>query len=454
MTETPDRSRPPAPGARPRVELPELREFRVGDADIGLWVAEDRQLPEVSVRLLVEAGAVREPDDRTGVAALTSRLLTEGNDRRSATEMAEWGDRLGIGFRATASHDLAFLGVGSLTETLDGALDFLAAAVREPTFPPDEAERVREELVDELERDRDEPDVVADQALARSVFGDHRYAIPSSGTPESVRGLGREDVEAFYRSRYTADDAGFVVCGDVDPEAVRDAVEERFGDWRPGEGRVDPGPPPDRARDAGRVVVVDRPGSRQAEIRLGGVGVAYGADDFYAARVANAVLGGLFNSRVNMNLREEKGWTYGAGTTFRPRRAPGPFVGRTAVQTDAAAAALEEFLGEVRGLWEDPPGEEEMELARNSLVESLPRQFETVHQVTRKVAAQVAYGLPDDYWERYPERIRAVTAREAAEAARRRMRPSGLAAVVVADADEVAGGLERRFDRVEIRDFP
>ncbi len=454
MTGAPDRTRPPEPGPRPRVELPELRTYRVGEAGIGLWVAEDRQLPEVSVRLLVEAGAVREADGRHGVAELTSRLLTEGSERRSAMEMAEWGDRLGIGFRASAGHDLAFLGVRSLAETLDGALDFLSAAVREPTFPADEADRVRKELVDELERDRDEPDVVANQALARSIFGDHRYATPSSGTPDSVRGLGRDDVEAFYRRGYTAADAAVVVCGDVDPDAVRDAVEDRFGDWRPGEGRVDPAPPPDEARDAGAIVLVHRPGSRQAEIRLGGIGVAYGDDDFYATRVANAVLGGLFNSRVNMNLREDKGWTYGAGTTFRPRRAPGPFVGRTAVQTDAAAAALEEFLGEVRGLWDDPPGEEEMELARNSLVESLPRQFETVHQVTRKVAAQIAYGLPDDYWERYPERIREVTSREAAEAARRRLRPSGLTAVVVADAGEVSDDLERRFDRVEVRDFP
>lgn len=454
MTGSIDRTRPPEPGPRPRVELPELRTFAIGDADVGLWVAEDRQLPEVSVRLLVEAGAVREEDGRIGAAELTARLLTEGSERRSATEMAEWGDRLGIGFRASAGHDLAFLGVSALAETLDGALDFLAAAVREPTFPSDETDRVRKELVDELERDRDESDVVADQALARSIFGDHRYASPSSGTPESVRGLGRDDVEAFYRRGYTAADAAFVVCGDVDPEAVRDAVEDRFGDWRPGEARVDPSAPPERARDAGTVVVVDRPGSRQAEIRLGGVGVAYGADDFYAVQVANAVLGGLFNSRVNMNLREDKGWTYGAGTAFRSRRAPGPFVGRTAVQTDAAAAALEEFVAEIRGMWGDPPDEEELELARNSLVESLPRQFETVHQVARKVATQIAYGLPDDYWERFPERIREVTAREAAEAARRRLRPSGLTAVVVADAGEVSDELERRFDRVEVRDFP
>lgn len=454
MTAAPDRTSPPEAGPPPRVELPALAKYRIGEAGTKLWVARDPQLPEVSVRLVVEAGATREPDGRTGVAELTSRLLTEGTSGRSAMEMAEWSDRLGIRVRSTAGHDFASLAVRSLSETLEGALDFLTAAVREPAFPAAETERVRRELADELERQRDEADVIADQALGRSVFGDHRYGVPSSGVPEAVTELGRDDVKAFYRRCYTGKDAAFVVCGDVAPDSVRDALEDRFGDWTAGEGRVEPDPPPETARDAGRVVVVDRPGSRQAELRLGTVGLAYGADDFYAARVANTVLGGLFNSRVNMNLREDKGWTYGAGTTFRPRRARGPFVGKAAVQTDAAADALAEFLGEVRGLWERPPDGDEMELARSSLVDSLPRQFETVHQVTRKLAAQIAYGLPEDYWERYPERIRDVTSREAAETARRRLDPGSLAAVVTAAADDVVPRLEGAFDRVEVREFP
>lgn len=454
MKAAPERTRPPEAGPLPRVELPRFRKFRPAGTPFRVWVAEDRQLPEVSVRLLVEAGATGEPEGRAGVAELTSRLLTEGTASRSAMEMAEWLDRLGAGFSASTSFDLAFLTVDTLTDTLEGALDFLREAVREPTFPGDELERVRQELVDELERDRDDADVVADHALIRAVYGDHRYGTPSSGLPERVADLTRTDVAGFFQERYGSADAAFVVCGDVDAEEIRDGLVRRFGDWREGSGRPEPSPPPERAREAGRVTVVDRPESRQADLRLGAVGLPYGADDFYAARVANCVLGGLFNSRINMNLREEKGWTYGARTRFHARRMPGPFLGEAAVQTDAAAAALAEFRDEIRGLWERPPTDEELQLARNSLVNSLPRQFETAEQVTRRVAAQLAYDLPEDYWERYQDRIREVDLEAVVDAARRRLDPAGLTAVVVARADEVVPELERSFDRVEVRSAP
>lgn len=448
-----DRTRAPEAGPLPELELPEFRTFRL-DNGIRVLVAEDHRLPEVSVRLLVEAGALAEAGRSPGVAELTSRLLTEGTADRSAMEMAEWLDRLGASFSAWAGYDGALLSVRSLSETLDGALDFLRAAAREPTFPEDEVARVRHELMDEMERDRDEASVVADHALIGAVYGDHRYGTPSSGTPESVASLGRGDVEEFYGTAYSASDAAVVACGDVDAERLRDALERRFGDWEPGGGRPAVEEPPGSAADAGRVVVVDRPGSAQAELRLGTVGLTHHADDFYAAQVTNSLLGGLFNSRVNMNLREDKGWTYGARTAFRARRAPGPFVGRTAVESGAVAPALAEFLGEIRGLWERPPSDDEMELARNASVLSLPRQFETVHQVSRKVSVQVAYDLPEDYWERYPDRIEGVTASEVSECARRRIGTDRLVSVVVARAGDVVPELEDRFDDVVVRDFP
>jgi zinc protease len=453
VSTTVDRTRAPDAGPLPELELPDLRTFRLENG-IRVWVAEDRSLPEVSVRLLVEAGALAEEGAEPGVAELTSRLLTEGTSGRSATEMAEWLDRLGASFSAWAGYDGALLSVRTLSETLDGALDFLRAAAREPTFPEEEVTRVRRELVDEMERDRDEASVVADHSLIRGVYGDHRYGTPSSGTPETVRSVGREDVAGFYDRAYSAADAAIVVCGDVEAEVLRDALEERFGDWDHGQGRPAVGDPPDAAADSGRVIVVDRPGSAQAELRLGTVGLTHHADDFYAAQVANSLLGGLFNSRVNMNLREDKGWTYGARTGFRARRAPGPFIGRTAVESGAAARALEEFMGEIRSLWERPPSEEEMRLARNASVLSMPRQFETVHQVSRKVSVQVAYDLPDDYWERYPERIESVTAPEVSELARKRIEPGRLASVVVARAEEVLPQLEERFGDVVVREFP
>lgn len=449
----PDRSRPPEPGALRPLELPEFERFTLSSG-VDVWVAEDHQLPEVSLRLVLEAGAVSEPPSAAGTAELTGRLLTEGAAGRSATEVAEWTDRLGVSFAVSSGFDATMVSLHTLSDVLGGGLDLLRAVVREPAFEPPEVERVRGELADALRRELDEADTIADHVLIREIYGDHRYGTPSSGTPESVEGLDRERVVDFHGTRYSAAGATLVACGDVDPSALGEELEARFGAWDAGPGRQDVASPTTDGGRGSRVVLVDRPGSAQAEVRLGTVGLAYGADDFFAAVLANAILGGLFNSRVNMNLREEKGWTYGARSSFSFRRAEGPFMAEAAVETEAAARAVEEFRSEIHGLWQRPPDQEEVRLAKNSLVLSLPRQFETVRQVTRKVATQAVHDLPEDYWERYRERIEAVTPDEVVEVARRRMDPDRLVAVVVADAASVRGALEDRFDRVEVRSGP
>lgn len=449
MSEGPDRSRPPEPGPLREIELPEFQRHRLSNG-VPVWIAERHDLPEVSVRLIVEAGAVADPEGREGLAELTGRLLSEGTGERSAAEMARWLDRLGAGYSVSTGYDATLLSLHLVSDVLSGSLDYLRACVRDPAFEPDEVDRVRQERLDEIERDLDKPEVVADHALIRGVFSDHRYGIPADGVPGSVADLGRSDVTDFHRRAFGAEGAAFVVYGDVEAGAVVRGLEERFGDWRDGGGRVTPAPPPDAADAAGRVLVADRSGSAQAEIRLGTVGTAYGAEDFYPSVVANAVLGGLFNSRVNMNLREEKGWTYGANTSFEFRRAPGPFIGSAAVETEAAGPALEEFLGEIRGMLERPPDEEELGLARNALTLSLPRQFETVSQVTRKVATRLVYDLPDDYWEVYRNRVEAVERDEVVELVRRRLEPERMVMVVAAAADEVVPDLERRFERVDL----
>lgn len=453
MTPEPDRSRPPAPEELRDLRLPDFRHVEIGDG-VELWVAEQDQLPEVSLRVVVDGGAVAEPEGRAGAAELAGRLLTEGAGERSATEMAGWLGRIGASFDASVSYDATLLSLHTLSDVLEEALDFLREVVERPAFEPVEFRRVRDELVDEQERGRDEPDVVADHALIRAIFGGHRYGLPSSGTPESARERIVEEVRAFHEDRYRGGRLAVIACGDVDGERLERAIASRFDGGR-GAGAAprvaDPGLD---AAEAGRVLVVDRPGSAQAEIRLGTVGLAYGSEGYFPALVGNAVLGGLFNSRVNMNLREEKGWTYGARSAFHFRRAAGPFVASAAVETGAAAAALDELVSEVRGMWGRPPTSDELEVARNNLVLSLPRQFETVSQMSRKRATQVVYGLPEDWWARYRDRVEGVDAGDAVALLRERLEPEGLVGVVVAEAEEVVPELERRFPRVEVVPFP
>lgn len=453
MSRSPDRTRPPAPDELRPLHLPEFRRLEPAEG-IELWAAEDDQLPEVSLRVLVDAGAIAEAPGAAGSAELTGRLITEGAGTRSAVEMARWLDRIGAGFSASVGYDATLLTLHTLSDRLPEALDFLRDVVEEPRFEPAEVRRVREELADEQERDRDEPDVVADHALIRAVFGEHRYATPSAGVPESVRERDREEVASFHDARFRRGRLSVIACGDLDAGALSDGLGERFTGRNGPAAEVEVPAPGDRAGEGGRVLVVDRPGSAQAEVRLGAVGLAYGEDGFFPSLLGNAVLGGLFNSRLNMNLREEKGWTYGARSSFHYRRAAGPFVASAAVETESAGPALEEFVAEVRGMWERPPDGDELEVARNNLVLSMPRQFETVSQVTRKRATQVVYGLSDDWWESYRERVEAVGADEAVRVLRRRLAPDTLVGVVVAEAEAVVPDLEGRFDRVDVVTYP
>jgi len=430
--------------------LPAFRRFDM-DGGLTLWVAEDHSLPEVSLRLLVEAGAAIEPAPHCGTAELAGRLLTEGSGARTAPEMAEWLDRLGASFGASVGYDVSVLSLHALTDVLDGTLDYLAEVTLAPRFDAAEFERVRGERLDEIERESDDAASVANRALFAEIFGEHPYGRPADGLRETVAALDVEIVHGFYGRHYGGEGAAMVVCGDVQADRLAAEIRRRFGSWRGGARQGGIPEPPDAPDARPDVVVVHRPGSAQAEIRVGGLGIQPTAPDYFEVVVMNAILGGLFNSRVNMNLREDKGWTYGARTSFLLHRGVGPFVGSAAVETGVTAAAFAELLGEMRRMRTEPPSDEEIRLAKNALTLSLPRQFETPGQITGKFIHQLTLDLPLNYWKRYSDRIEQVNRDGIEAAAERRLRPESQVLLVAADADRVLPSLER-FGSVEVRD--
>lgn len=448
MSRVLDRSKPPESGTRPALRLPRSERHTLSNG-MDVLVLARPALPEVSLRLITEAGAALEPERECGVAELTGRLLTEGAAGRDAMQMAAWLDLLGASFMVSASYDVTMVSMHALSDTLSGALDYLAATTRDPTFAVSETDRVRQERLDEIERDRDEPSIVATRRLVSAIYGTHPYGRPSDGTYESVSGLDAETVRRFHNRRYTSRAAALIACGDVTPESLLAELEERFGDWPAGD-EVPPLPEvPPRPLRPGRPLIVDRPGSAQSEIRIGTIGAPFQTEDLYAATLGNAILGGLFSSRINMNLREDKGWTYGARSAFYFRRGAGPFVAQTAVETPVTADAVREMMSEIEGIVSDPPSDEEMSLAKNALTLSLPRQFETTSQVTGKLARQVIFSLPEDYWERYPERINAVTRDQVVAAMDRYLDAGRLVLLVVGDADAIEPGL-RAYGSTEV----
>jgi len=398
-------------------------------------------VPEVSLRLILEAGAVGEPARHAGLAALTARLLTEGTSDRDAIEVARWLDRLGIGFHASAGHAVGVLSIHTLTDVFEEALEFLAAVARSPTFPDHEVDRVRQERLDEIAREIDEPAVVANHALIATLFGEGLYGRPVRGTHASVSAIEPDDIRAFHAARYRPGGGSLYVCGDVDDDRVRDGVERWLGHWQ-GEARRPDAPVTPPAPEPS-VLLIDRPGSAQAEVRVGAIGVPYGTPDHHAIVLANALLGGLFNSRINMNLREDKGWTYGARSSFRFRRGAGPFVVQTAVETGVTTDAIEEILMEIERMRNDLVTGDELDMAKHALALSLPLQFETPEQITARVSRQAIYDLGDDYWESYGARLEAVTAEDVREACRTYLARERLTLLAVTDAGAVAGTLSR-----------
>lgn len=427
----PVRTRPPESGPEPRLETPAFTTHRLS-CGLRVEIARTTAIPDVALRLVLGAGAGTTPPERAGLATLACDLLSEGAGGRSASEMATWIDGLGAAFHAHASYDACVLSMHAVNDQVDDVLEYLATVARHPDFEPGEVAHRRAMLLDRLRRRVDESSEVAADALAAAVFGPHPYGAPLVGTVESVGKLGPQDLADFWRAAARPDTACLVVCGDIDPDATLDAVRREFGDWEvPGDAPpVDP-PAPEAAARAGEILLLDRPSSMQTELRVGGVGIARGEEEEEAALVMNAVLGGLFSSRVNLNLREEKGWTYGARSVLLRRRRPGPFLLRTAIATEATADAFREVLAEMERLRAEPPTPGEMELAANALTRSLPLQFQTATQLARRRAEAIIYGLPDDYWERFPNRVRGVRPGAVRDAARRLLQPDDLVLLAV-----------------------
>ena len=400
--------------------------------------------------MIVEAGASTAPASQAGLATLAGEMLVEGAAGRSSIEMAEWLDTLGASFRCRSTYDHAVLSMHTLTDQFSNSLEFLAAVTRSPDFETREVERVRNLRIDRIRRRNDEPAEIASDRLAAAVFGAHPYGVPLDGTLNSTTALDSETLRAFWKARVLPSSATLVVCGDVDPIRVFEEVEVQFGDWEAGAATVGGVSSSVREPDrSGDVLLIDRPASRQTELRVAGVGFERGAEGEIQALVMNAILGGLFNSRVNLNLREDKGWTYGARTMFVRRRSAGPFLLQTAVDTEVTVGAFEQIWREFEAMRVSVPAEEELALARNALTLVLPLQFETKGQITGRRVEAISYGLPGDYWQTYADEVRAVTPDDVRRAAQKYLRPEGLVLLAVGDVARFADELGE-FGSVEV----
>jgi predicted Zn-dependent peptidase len=432
----------PRVGDPPRLGQLDIQSHRF---DNGLLLAcvEQRNLPIVDVEVVVRAGAALDQPRQAGRAMMVAEMLDEGTHTRDVMQIADAIDFLGAHLSISAGWDTTVLGLHVLSPRLPDALDILVDVLTNPAFPVSEYERKKRERLTALLQDQDEARIAANKALARGVFGtQHPYGMPTSGTYTSIEAQTLADVRAFYDAHFKPADTFIVVVGDVSFPAMVAELGARFAHWQ-GTTSDEVVLPPNPNGHPTRILLVDKPRAAQAEIRVGHTAPPRDTPDYFPLVVLNTMLGGAFTSRLNLELRERMGVTYGASSKFGWRKRGGIFWAASAVDSHAAAESVGVVLAEMEKLRSAPVDPVEMERAARFIAYGLPRSFESTEDVAAHVREQILHGFPLDYWQKYVEQILAVTPAQVQDVAARHLHPAHAVGVVVADRSDVESKLEQ-----------
>ena len=435
-----DTSVRPTPGTPRAYAFPSFTS-RVLPNGLRVVVAPVRKLPLVTALALVDAGSLSDPAGQEGVAQLTASLLSEGTGDLGGAELTELVEAMGSTLDSGADWDSSVVKLTTLATRLPDAIGLLARVLTAPTLAEDEFQRLRTERIAELLQQRSEPRALADEALSRAIYAPGaRYSRPDGGTESSVRALTIEQLRAFYAARYSPHNTTLVLVGDVDAETGFALVATVLGAW----SGTTPAAyaAPDAALVAPRGVhIVRKADAPQTELRVGLVGPQRLTPDYFPLVLCNAILGGLFSSRLNLNLREAHAYTYGAHSGIDWRRGAGPFSMDTAVQSDVTADAVREIMTEFDRMRAEPVSESELSLAQSYLDGVFPIRFESTRAIASALASQAIFALPDDYYDTYRANIRAVTAADILRVAQQHLDPARLQVVAVGDPEQIAAPL-------------
>jgi zinc protease len=406
-----------------------------------VYLVRDTNLPILSATLVSRAGGEANPADKPGLSDLTASMLSEGTATRTSTQIAEAAEALGTHVGVGATMDGTNAGVTVLTSHADAALDLLSDVILHPAFHPDDLERIRKQRMVRIQQEADSPQAVAQRVGLKLLYGDTPYGFTNTGTVDSVKGMTREELQAFWSAHYGPGDSALVMAGDVTEAEARALAEKHFGAWT-GAARGAASLPPAPAAPVEKVVIVDRPGSPQTALVAFGLGVPRSTPDLLPLQLMNYTLGGSFGSRINMNLREVHGYTYGANSRFSLYREGGPFVAGGLVKTDVTADAAKEMMMELHRIGKEPPTEAELKMARDSSIQSIPAQFETTEATAGAMTSIFLYDRPLNYYATLPEGFAKVTPEEVEKAAQTRVHPDNLLIVAVGDKGKIDAGLK------------
>lgn len=434
-----DRSRLPAPAAAIPFRFPAIDKATLPNG-LRVWTIRQPSIPVTSLMLLVRRGSAADPPGRDGLAALTLDMLDEGSGDRTAIQMHEALAGIGAQLETDIGPDAALLGTTVLSRFADRALQLLAEMLVRPAIREADFVRVRQLRLHRLTQLRDMPGALADRTFASLLYGAHPYGHTPLGSEATLADLSLDEVRAFHASAIRPSETTLVAVGDCDLESIQRLATEALGGWQDGPAPV--APPDANLPHPARLHVVPRAGAPQSELRIGHVAAARHTPDYHALVALNMVLGGQFVSRINLNLREDKGFTYGARTSFDFRRQPGPFTLQVSVHTAATSQAIQECFDEIAAIrGSRPVSEAELAMGVAALTRGYARSFETAEHVARAVTQLVVHDLPDDYFATFVPAMEAVTPADVMDAARRHLDPARLVTLVVGDLDVVGPSL-------------
>lgn len=435
------RKNPPKPTAPRKFELPSIESYKLKNG-LTVDLVEDHRFPFYTMIMGFKVGNVQDPPGLSGTATITASMLNQGTPSRTAKQIADRVDFIGGGLGNGTDPDFTIVNGSSLSRYSDELFDIYADTLRNPTFPQSELDLRKTNVIQELTMKRSDPDFLLEERFHKVLFGKHPYSVISP-TKESVEKITRADLVAFHKKNYVPNVASLVVIGDFDSAKIKAKIEKNFGDnWQAGAATpLESVSTP--TRDAKHVYLVDRPGSVQSNIKLGNIAIQRTDPDFFPMLVANQVLGGAAGSRLFMNLREQKSFTYGAYSGVMARRQPGSFYAEAAVRKEVTGPSLKEFFVELDRIRNEKVADKELSNAKQYLSGSFQLGLETQGGLAQRLIEAKLYGLPADFLSTYADRVMAVTADDVERVARKHIDVNNMAITVVGDAKTIKPELEK-----------
>ena len=441
--QAPDRSKPPAIGPAPSLKLPDITRQKLSNG-VEVWVVEHHEVPLAQINMIVRSGSAADPIGKYGVGSLTAAMLDEGAGTRNSLELADALEYLAANLSTVSSFDYSAIRLNVPVSKLADALPLMADVALRPTFPQSDLDRLKKERLTALLQARDNPGALIGIAFPRVVFGPtHRYGTSANGLPPAIESFTAADLQAFYRAHYRPDNATLLVVGDVTPASIMPMLEKNFGAWKSEGMKALVAEVPTAPQLKSRAVyIVDKPDAPQSQIRIGWIGVPRSTKDYAALEVLNTILGGSFTSRLNQNLREEHGYSYGASSAFDMRLSAGPFLAAAGVQTDKTGPAVQEFFNELNAILKPIPADE-LQKSKNYVALSYPGEFESTGDLARKLEDLVVYNLPMNTYANFVDEVNKVTAADLQRLAAQYIQPDKMAVVIVGDRSKIEEDIKK-----------